>query len=151
MSEKCPTCGQAKPKKPRSIDDHRRFFGVINAACKNWPEAHEFQPDDREHLRAWLLCKAGFRDTVTIPCESDDPHILKLATLATEAAIKAAKNVAFVRPHGVALAVFTPKSIKFETLDQTQFGSIRQAVEEIIEAETGMKADDLLKSEDAAA
>jgi hypothetical protein len=147
-ADKCPTCGQTRPKRPRSIDDHRRFFGVISAAFQNWPEAHEFQPDSKDHLRSWLLCKAGHRDVTTVPVESDDPALRKLVVLAVEGSIKAARSHAFIRPHGSAIAVFTARSINFETLDQKQFAPLRETVEQIIEAETGIKADDLLKNED---
>jgi len=47
--------------KPRSLDQHRRFFGLVRACFHHWPEAHEFQPDNEEHLRAYLLVKAGHR------------------------------------------------------------------------------------------
>lgn len=47
--------------KPRSLDQHRRFFGLVRALFAHWPEAHEFQPDNEEHLRAYLLVKAGHR------------------------------------------------------------------------------------------
>jgi hypothetical protein len=150
MSDKCPACGQVKPKRPRSVDDHRRFFGVIRAAFKQWPEADDFQPDNEEHLRSFLLCKAGYRETVTVPFESDDPAITRLAVLAVEASIKAAQTYAFVRPHGTGVAIFTAKSLKFDTLDQKLFGPLREAVEAIIENTIGVKADALLKGEDAA-
>lgn len=47
--------------KPRSIDQHRRFFGLVRACFDHWPESHEFQPDNEEHLRAYLLVKAKHR------------------------------------------------------------------------------------------
>lgn len=139
----CPHC-----TKPRSPDDHRRLFGLISKAFDNWPEAHEFRPDSAEHLRAWLLCKAGYRETVTIPLESDDAPALRLALAAVEAAIAyfAARGAfAFVRPHGHALAVISAKSINWQTLDQKKFAPIREAVEEIITAETGTEASAFLK------
>lgn len=47
--------------KPRSLDQHRRFFGLCRALFLHWPEAHAFKPDNEEHLRAYLLVKAGHR------------------------------------------------------------------------------------------
>ena len=89
---KCPQCGHVADS--RSTPDHRRFFARIHAAFHHWPEAHEFQPDDAEHLRAWLLCKAGYRDVTTIPVEYADsePALLRLVTLTVEGAVKAAKG-----------------------------------------------------------
>lgn len=148
----CPHC-KRETKAPRSQADHRRFFGLIKATFHHWPEAHDFQPDNEEHLRKWLLCKANFRDVTTIPCEfaEDQPALLRLVTIAAEGAVKAAGGYAFLRPHGGGIAVFSAKSIKWDTLDQKGFNDIRSAVEAVIESETGMKPDEILKqTEDAA-
>lgn len=146
----CESCGQPL-KRARSEPDHRRFFALIAAAYANWPERHEFQPSSSEHLRAWLICKAGHYDVTTIPIEDGHPAVAKLATLAAEAAIKAAGTHAFVRPHGSALAVFAAKSIAWDKLSQRDFSPIRQAVEDIIEAEVGVPVDRLLKEHERAA
>ena len=144
-SDTCPTCG-AKTTKPRSEADHRRFFALIRAAFDQWPEGHDFQPDSAEHLRAWLLCKAGYRNCTTIPIEDDAPPAVgKLAILAIEAAIKAARTHAFPRLHGHGIAVFSAKSIAWNTLSQKDFGPLRQAVEDVISAEIGVDAETLLK------
>lgn len=148
----CQHCG--KPvEKGHSSADHRRLFGLIGAAFHQWPESHEFQPDDAEHLRAWLLCKAGYRTVTTIPVEyaEDQPAMLKLVMLTVEAAIKAAKGHAFVRPHGSAIAVFHPKSLSNAAADRQTFGRVREAVEEVIAAETGLSAEQLLKEMETAA
>lgn len=144
----CPHCG-AVLTKARSLPDHRRFFGVIRAAFEQWPERHEFQPDNEEHLRAWLLCKAGYRDNVHIPVPSDVPAVAKLAALAAESAIKAAHSYAFVRPGRDGLIVFSAKSLAFDTLSQKEFGPIRQAVEDVITAETGLDCEQLLREKAA--
>ena len=146
----CHHCG--KPLSNRSESDHRRFFALIRAAFQNWPEQHEFQPDDAEHLRAWLLCKAGYRNVTTIPIEDDTTDaMMKLVMLTVEAAIKAAKSHAFPRVHGHAIYVFTAKSIAFATLPQKAFNEVREAVTEIIELEVGVPADKLLRGAEQAA
>ena len=148
----CPHCH--KPVKPiRSPADHRRFFALMRATFHHWPEAHEFQPSDETHLRKWLLIKAGFKDVTLIPVEfaEDQPAMLKLVSLTVEAAITAADGYAFIRPHGCSIAVFKAKSIKWDTLDQRGFHDVRTKVEEVIEAETGLKPDEILQAtEDAA-
>jgi len=153
--QKCPSCGHVLDghAKARSLPDHRRFFGVIRAAFHHWNEAHEFQPDNEEHLRKWLLCKAGYRDVTTIPCEfaEDQPALLRLVTLAAEGAVKAAGGYAFLRPHGGGIAVFSAKSIAWDKLKQSQFHEIRDAVEAVIKSETGMEPEQLLKETEAAA
>jgi len=147
---KCDACGQPL-KRHRSEPDHRRFFAVLSAAFNQWPEQHEFQPSSSEHLRSWLLCKAGHYDVTTIPMDSNNPAVAKLAVLAAEAAIKAAGTYAFIRPHGHALAVFAAKSIAWDKLSQKDFWPIRQAVEDIIKAEIGVNAEALLKGQEQAA
>jgi hypothetical protein len=149
MSEKtCPHCGGVLTK-VRSLPDHRRFFGVIRAAYEHWPEAHKFPPDNAEHLRAWLLCRSGYRNSVVIPVEGSDPAVGRLVVLAAESAIKAAGAYAFVRPHASGLAVFRPRSLAWDTLSQKEFGPIRQAIEDVITAETGLDCEQLLREKAA--
>jgi hypothetical protein len=141
MTARCPACGA--PNSKRSLPDHRRLFGIISNAYANWPESHEFQPDSADHLRAWLLCKAGYRKTTTIPIEHDHPAIIRLASLAAEGAIHAAGTYAFVRPHGHAIAVISAKSMRFDKLDRKGFVALRDALEDVIEAESGLSIKDL--------
>jgi hypothetical protein len=145
----CPHCG-TELTKVRSIRDHRRFFGIIAATYNQWPERNEFQPTSAEHLRAWLLCRAGYHKVQMIPVEfaEDQPGLMKLVSLAVEGSVKAALSegdYAFTRPYGAGIAVFRPKSMDFATMDQKDFGPLREAVEQIIEAEIGVKSDDLLR------
>jgi hypothetical protein len=142
----------ASGPKVRSPADHRRFFGVIRAAYLHWPENHEFQPEDPEHLRAWLLCRAGYKSVTDIPFEENWPDAMRrLATLAAEAALKAAKSHAFIRPFNGGLYVFTPKSLNWETLGQKEFALVRESVEEVIKCETGREASELLRETGKAA
>jgi len=150
----CPECG-AILTKPRSIQDHRRFFAVIAAAYNNWPHGHPFQPSSAEHLRAYLLVEAGYAETTPVFVELDAvpeaarQSTVKLVSLAVEAAIAAAlaqKAYAFVRVMGDTIVVSRPKSINFAALSQREFGPVRQACEGIIEAALGVKADEALKA-----
>ena len=139
-------CAKCPMKLQRSSEDHRRFFALVNAAFTHWPEQHEFTPDNAEHLRAWLLCKAGYRKTTMI--ETDEPA----ATVASiEAAFRAADTYAFVRPYGDGVAVYSPKSIAWDKLDQKKFWPIRDGVTAVIEAVIGVNADELLKQTERAA
>ncbi len=133
-------CHRCPLSQQRSSDDHRRFFALVNAAFTHWPEQHDFRPDNAEHLRAWLLCKAGYRKTTMI--ETDEPA----ATVASiEAAFRAADTYAFVRPYGDGVAVYSPKSLAWDKLDQKKFWPIRDEVTAVIEDVIGVKADELLK------
>jgi hypothetical protein len=142
----------AKGPKVRSPADHRRFFGCIKAAFMHWPEQHDFQPDDAEHLRAWLLCRAGYKTVTSLEFEDhwSDEMRSTLVELA-ESLIRDAKSHAFVRPMGNVLYVFWPRSLKFEELGQKEFGQIREVVEEVIKCETGREASELLRETGRAA
>ncbi len=135
----CPTCGGK-----RSSEDHRRFFGLIAAAFKHWPEAHEFQPDSAEHLRAWLLCKAKHRNVALIGRGDDEAEFANAVAL-TVAALRQLKEYHFDVPVSSGVALVSPKSISYSDVSQKQFNAIRDDVTAIIEAELGVSADRLLK------
>lgn len=136
----CPECGcEIGAKKRRSVPDHRRLFALIKQAFDNWPEGHEFTPENPEHLRAWLVCKAGWREATAYDLgERADAAVVALAL---EAGIKAAKGTGFVRVVGRSVAVITPKSMDFRAMGQAEFGLLRDAITDIIKAETGIDAE----------
>ena len=137
-------CHRCPLSQQRSSDDHRRFFALVNAAFTHWPEQHDFKPDNAEHLRVWLLCKAGYRKTTMI--ETDEPA----ATVASiEAAFRAADTYAFVRPYGDGVAVYSPKSLRFDKTDQKAFNAVRDEVSSIIESVIGVTAEQLLREKAA--
>ena len=150
----CPHCGGMLAK-VRSAPHHRRFFALINAAFHQWREGHEFTPEDPEHLRAWLLCRAGYRQSREVPVAYSDgnPALAKLTAIAVEAALKEAGAYAFIRPHpdGGSIAVYRAKSIKWSELPQKDFAPLAEAVEQIIEAELGVDAETLLREQERAA
>ena len=137
-------CAKCPMKLQRSSEDHRRFFALVNAAFTHWPEQHEFRPDNAEHLRAWLLCKAGHRKTTMI--ETDEPAA---TVVAIEAAFRAADTYAFVRPYGDGVAVYSPKSLRFDKTDQKAFNAVRDEVSSIIESVIGVTAEQLLREKAA--
>lgn len=135
--EHCPKCGcEIGERKRRSLPDHRRLFALIKTAFDNWPEAHEFTPENPEHLRAWLVCKAGWREATAY--DLGDRADAAVVALALEAGIKAAKGTGFVRVVGRSVAVITPKSMDFRSMGQAEFGLLRDAITDIITAETGI-------------
>lgn len=155
---KCPHCLcdlDPVKGKPRSLDQLRRFFGMLRAMKMHWPERAEFQPENEEHLRKWALVKAGHRETTDVPVEwaEDQPGLTKLASLAIEAAIQAAGTFAFVRPdsNGGRVRVFKAKSIAFAKLGQSEFSRLNDEVEAVYRAETGLNPDDVLKQTERAA
>lgn len=153
----CPHCGckiDAKTK-PRSLDQMRRFFAVLRAMFSHWPETSEFTPESEEHLRKWVLIKAGHRETTDVPVSfaEDQPGLTKLTALAIEGALKAAGAYAFIRPHpeGGLVRVFKAKSIAFDKLGQAEFNALNDAVETVYAQETGLDPEQVLKESEKAA
>ena len=151
MEKSCPHCGGILTK-ARSGPDHRRFFALISAAFAHWPEAHEFQPDSPEHLRRWLTCKAGYRESIPILLPEDaDPQTIQMFHMAIEATISACEGEGFVVPYRSGVAIIKAKSIAWDKLGQREFAEVRSAVEDVIKAETGFEADKLLSETERAA
>lgn len=152
---KCRWCGceQDDKAKPRSVEQLRRFFGVLRAMFAHWPERCEFRPDNEEHLRKWVLIKAGHRDTtdVAVPFAEDQPGLTKLVAVAVEACVRGAGGYAFIRPHpeGGLLRVFKAKSIAFDKLGQADFNKLNDEVEVVYAHETGLDPEQVLKNHEA--
>jgi hypothetical protein len=64
--------------KQRSTAQHRRFFGLVKAAYDQWPENHQFDPDNEDHLRAWLLVKAKHRTIKEFLLDGDTDEAARL-------------------------------------------------------------------------
>ena len=149
---RCPHCDcdiDPVKGKPRSLEQLRRFFGVLRAMKFHWPETADFQPESEEHLRKWVLVKAGHRETtdIPVPFAEDEPSVTRLAAIAIEGAVKAAGAFAFIKPHpkGGLVRVFKAKSIAFDNLGQADFNTLNDEVEAVYKTETGLDADQLLK------
>jgi len=155
----CPHCGCSSDpaKRPRSVAQLRRFFAVLRAMANHWPEGHEFQPESQEHLRKWIICRAGpeFRESVDIPLEfaTEQPGLTKLAAMAIQSAIVWAGAFAFIRPdsNGGRVRVYRAKSMALHKMAPAEFNALNDAVEAAYEAETGMKPDTVLDEQQRAA
>ena len=127
--------------KPRSIDQHRRLFAVIAATFANWPERHPFQPQDAEHLRAWLLVKAKHSTVKTFYLDGDAEEYARVIPIITASMMG---KHSWARAQGNALHVAVPESIAFDKLEHSKFCAINDTVDEIIRAETGLDPEALL-------
>ncbi len=147
MKEKsCPHCGceieaERKRGKPRSVPQHRRYFALVRAAHSHWPEQHRFQPTSDEHMRKWLQAKAGYHRITTIDTEGMDATS---AIIAVAAALKAADPIHFPSAVGSKFHIVESKSIDFDTLPHLEACALFDAVADTIEAETGLKAADIM-------
>jgi hypothetical protein len=141
---KCDVCGHDPEKlsKRRSVPQLRRYFAMIRSAYEHWPDTHERQFTSAEECRAWLQMRAGWRE---VGAQLALTGIQKdRALFLAEAAIKAAGAMAVPVIHKGLLVVWRPKSIAFGRMSHDDFCGLVDAVEGVIEAETGISVADLI-------
>lgn len=141
---RCPSCGfdQGHNHK-RSNPDHARTFKMISLAYQNWPEDHDFQPQNAEHLRAWLICKAG-PDWRNAQCTFlPDGSREALFAIIRDVLKDNLKKFPILYRDGI--AVISPKSMSFAAMSQSEFGRLRDAITDVIEHEIGCKVEDLMR------
>lgn len=148
----CPNCTATfdlnKIGKPRSVDQHRRFFAVVKAAFLHWPENHERQFVDQEDARKWLTMRAGYRDMVAmIPLRNVKADV---AIMLCEAAMRAAGAHAVAVAHKGNICIWTPRSIRFDKMSHLEFCKLNDDVDEVVKTEIGITADELLSNGDSA-
>jgi hypothetical protein len=131
--------------KSRSIEQHNRFFAIVSALYHQWPERHPFQPDSEEHLRAWLLIKAGHRIIATFDLAGMTPEAINTIP---------AISVAMFRKHvwawadGGKLKVAAAKSISIygkEAIGHQEFCKVNDDVESVIREDVGLDPDLLMR------
>lgn len=154
----CPHCGcglDPEKGKPRSVAQLKRFFAVLRAMFSHWPDGAEFKPESEEHLRKYVIAKAGHREStdIAIPETEGEPGVTRLIAVAFESAFKWAGNYAFVRPHpeGGLVRIYKAKSIAFPAMGPAEFSKLNDDVEAVYKAETGLDPDQVLKEEEHAA
>ena len=155
MTDHCHECGavqSAKPKRDRSGPQHRRFFAIINAAFMHWPERtpSEFRPRSAENLRYWLEMKADYFTITTMAriSKHDPGQTYELV----RAFLKHSEDERlFLELDGNLLIEKRTKSIDYDTLDSSAFSKLKDAVCDVILAETGMDAEQLLRETERAA
>lgn len=152
---KCPHCLSeldAAKGKPRSLEQLRRFFGVLRAMYSHWPETvEEFQPHSEEHLRKWILCKAGHGtvvQTLTMP-RTGNPSLMAALMAFAEQLLEIDNR--FGRWKGSTLAIYEAKSIAFHKLGQAEFNKLNDEVEAAYKEVTGLEPDEVLKNHERAA
>jgi hypothetical protein len=133
--------------KPRSLDQHKRFFAVIAATFHHWPESHKaFQPDSAEHLRSWLLVKAKHRTIKTFHLQEDASDTAALIPIVI--AMMTGKH-SWAWSKGNDLYVCVAESIAFDKLGHQEFCKLNDDVDEVIRVETGLDPEALLREKAA--
>lgn len=143
MTKHCHECGAVQEDETlhRSQPHHRLFFAVIARTMESWPESEAFQPEDAEHLRSFLLIKAGHFIKLDLRCENPD-------ALSLEDQLRAIVRTVSERPplmHSYAwgVRIFWPKSMSYAAADRAKFNEISERVFEIISVKLGVSIDTL--------
>lgn len=129
---------RVKITKPRRHKHHRFFFATVANYFDNWPETCSFQPENEEHLRSWATVKAGYRDILGERLHHDDGDVHRMADFIEKAMIRCRERYSFVAIHNGSLVLLSPKSIAYDTLDQTAFAPIADKIFDVLERESGI-------------
>ena len=153
---RCPVCDTPANESARSVPQLRRYFKLIRAYFNHWPEAHDRQFFDAEKLRKWAQMKCGHYEIGTrIPLvqAGSDGSIRnrERLKLIVSAAIHGAGSDSEADIRGDELVIFRPKSIPFHKLPHSEACRIMDEVESFLEAETGLKSDQVLRESEHAA
>lgn len=149
---RCPRCG-AEPR--RSKPQNSRYHVLMQAAFDHWPQAHAFQPRNREHLRKWLQVQAGHKVVKRIDAPKGlDVQTLKrfVTMLFQQSADHVFATVIYLRSTSepIAVELHISKSTRFEELPHREACRLFDDIGNIIKAEIGIDPERLLKEGEAA-
>jgi len=141
--EICPTCKQVVPH-PRNYERHKALFGMLKPAFYYWPDpdVEPFRPNDAEHLRAWLLVKAGWRESEDLKISGTSS---KYATIMAMAFLnrKREKTAVHFEELKDGIRVYWPKSVAYNKCSEDQFKKVLTSVTEIVEDIIGVSVKEM--------
>lgn len=117
----------------RSMDSHRHLFAVINEGWKNLPERYALDFPKPEHLRKYLLIKAGFFNAVSSPWPSE-----KIARRVA-AEIRATDEFSIVTVNECIVTRYDAKSMSTRNMDKKAFQEAKTKILEILDGMLGTK------------
>lgn len=135
--------------KQRSLPQHRRFHGLVRACYHHWPESHTFQPDNEEHLRAYLLVKAGHRSIKEFYL-ADTAANEDVARLIPVVAAMMLHRYCWAWVDGEAIKVCAPLTTAFRDMKHEEACKVYDAVDQYL-LSIGMDPEQLLRETEAAA
>jgi len=146
----CSECGSVFPwlphgdAKPRSPEQHRRFFMGMKLVHESWPDSHPESYATADHLRQWICMKAGWREVDSrIPLEGlNKQQAFRFA----KALLSSGDRLKIPVVHGNELIVWRSKSIAFLKMGHLEFCALNNATDDVIKAETGLIVGDLIQA-----
>jgi hypothetical protein len=136
----CQCCGQEK-QSPRNEARHKLFFAILPKAFENWPEQYaEFQPLSTEHLRKWLIYKAGWCTMRELAIEGPNKRIV---VTALKFFLESGNQETFYTTTAKSIREYRPKSIAWNKCREDDFKRILNTASEIIESVTGVPIENM--------
>ena len=142
----CKCCGQELPS-PRNAERHKLFFAILPKAFESWPSTYEeFQPMSTEHLRKWLIYKAGWATMRELAIEGPNKRVV---VAALKFFLESGNHETFYTTTSKSIREYRPKSIAWNKCREDDFKRILNTASDIIESVIGVPVESL-KRETAA-
>lgn len=125
----------------RSMASHNHYFAALTAAWKNLNEAQMEEWPTLEKFRKFCLIKAGFHDSSTFTCTTEERAHKLAASL--QIFIDPENYMLFV-VDGNVLHIYRAKSQKKKEMGKQVFERSKNAVLDVAAGIIGVSADDLL-------
>ena len=109
-------------REERSPASHNHFFAVVTEGWQNLPEHLSERFPTPDHLRRWLLIKAGYHDERSIPAPS------QALALRIAAFVRPMDDYAVVIVREATVSVFTAKSQSMRAMGKQDFQQSKEAV-----------------------
>ncbi len=120
-------------REDRSANSHRHYFAAVNEGWQNLPEIETERFPSPDHLRRWLLIKAGYYDERTIVVGS------KAEAQRVAAFVKPMDAYAVVVAKEATVVVFTAKSQSMKAMGKADFQRSKDAVLELLAEMIGVE------------
>lgn len=147
VGTQCADC-PARSRKPRSYQQHKRYFAMLRAVHFAWPETHERQFANETALRKWVQMKAKHYTTRSLDLYGIPAS---KARLLLQGYLDNAEPYSEARVLGNSLVIFSPASINYDTLGHADFCALNDEVDAVIREETGLEPDQVLRETERAA
>ena len=109
-------------RQERSINSHNHFFASLTEGWNNLPEHEAERYPSPDHLRRWLLIRAGYYDERTIVVGS------KAEAQRVAAFVRPLDDYAVVVAKEATVSVFTAKSQSMRAMGRAEFQRSKDAV-----------------------
>lgn len=136
-----------KVSNPRSKPHLGLFFAAIKSAYDNWPEDHEQQFTNPDHMRQWLEAKAGWGKCIELSMDQvQQKGFSNVLTGVVNSAIGSVKGKSrryvFITNSVTKLWVIYAESISYETMSQDEFNTVSQRISDLLKEHTGVSLEE---------